>query len=72
MRDYGRYDEAQLRFKSSSKVDDNLYVRQDGTLTYYFSKDDIVSYSEAYRDGRYRLKVIENEYITRQVRILYI
>ena len=69
MRDYGRYDEAQLRFKSSSKVDDNLYVRQDGTLTYYFSKEDIATYSDAYRDGRYRLRVVENEYITRQVRV---
>lgn len=36
MRDYGRYDEAQLRFTPKSKVDDHLYVRQDGTLSYFF------------------------------------
>ncbi|KAJ2808662.1 hypothetical protein H4R20_000724 [Coemansia guatemalensis] len=37
-RDYGIYDIAQLRFKSGHKLEDNLYVRQDGTLAYYFSK----------------------------------
>ena len=33
-RDYGLYDEAQIKFSSASdkKLDDNFYVRQDGKL----------------------------------------
>ncbi|XP_053744346.1 tRNA N(3)-methylcytidine methyltransferase METTL6 [Synchiropus splendidus] len=38
-RDYGVHDHAMKRFKSSSKLGDNLYVRQDGTRSYFFSKD---------------------------------
>ncbi|KAJ2030977.1 hypothetical protein IW146_009248 [Coemansia sp. RSA 922] len=38
-RDYGIYDLAQLRFKSGHKLENNLYVRQDGTLSYYFSTE---------------------------------
>ncbi|CAM9209147.1 unnamed protein product [Chrysoparadoxa australica] len=40
-RDYGQYDEAQLRFGRNSKLQNDLYVRQDGTLAYYFSLDRI-------------------------------
>ena len=46
LRDYGRYDEAQLRFKSNSRLTENQYVRQDGTLTYYFSKDDLYNIAQ--------------------------
>lgn len=40
-RDYGLYDMAQLRFKPGHKIDENFYMRQDGTRTYYFSIEKI-------------------------------
>jgi len=39
-RDYGLYDHAQLRFARGHKLDENFYVRQDGTRAYYFSEGD--------------------------------
>lgn len=42
-RDYALYDMAQIRFasKKKSKVDENLYVRRDYTLSYFFSEENI-------------------------------
>ncbi len=37
-RDYAVNDAAQLRFKDDRKISDKLYVRQDGTLSYFFDK----------------------------------
>ena len=34
-----RYDEAQLRFGRGSKLDEDFYVRQDGTCAYFFEID---------------------------------
>uniref|UniRef100_A0A667XT24 tRNA N(3)-cytidine methyltransferase n=1 Tax=Myripristis murdjan TaxID=586833 RepID=A0A667XT24_9TELE len=38
-RDYGLYDHTMLRFKAGSKLGDNFYVRQDGTRSYFFSRE---------------------------------
>nr|XP_057909071.1 tRNA N(3)-methylcytidine methyltransferase METTL6 [Doryrhamphus excisus]XP_057909072.1 tRNA N(3)-methylcytidine methyltransferase METTL6 [Doryrhamphus excisus]XP_057909073.1 tRNA N(3)-methylcytidine methyltransferase METTL6 [Doryrhamphus excisus] len=60
-RDYGLHDHAMLRFKASSKLSENFYVRQDGTRSYFFSKDFLAAlFSEA------GLECETNEYILRE------
>ncbi|EZA57097.1 hypothetical protein DMN91_007614 [Ooceraea biroi] len=46
-RDYGLYDMAQLRFKPGHKISENLYMRQDGTRSYYFSSEQVASLFES-------------------------
>ncbi|KUF94576.1 Aquaporin-9 [Phytophthora nicotianae] len=60
-RDYGRYDQAQLRFRPGCKLQDNFYVRQDNTRAYYFTTEEVDKiFTEA------GLVPVENEYIRRQ------
>lgn len=60
-RDYGLYDMAQLRFKAGHKISENLYMRQDGTRSYYFSDTEIGCLFE-----KCGFSVVSNEYIHRR------
>ena len=49
-RDYARYDMAQIRFakRKKNRVGDNLYMRKDKTLSYFFDKNEIESLFKKY------------------------
>ncbi len=41
VRDYGLYDQAQIRFNQAQRIDEKCYVRQDYTLSYFFELDEL-------------------------------
>lgn len=60
-RDYGRYDMAQLRFKAGHKIADNLYMRQDGTRSYYFADVELAQLASAAG-----FRIVSNGYVHRR------
>uniref|UniRef100_A0A3Q1AZ99 Methyltransferase-like protein n=1 Tax=Amphiprion ocellaris TaxID=80972 RepID=A0A3Q1AZ99_AMPOC len=60
-RDYGLYDHAMLRFKSGSKLGENFYVRQDGTRSYFFSREFL---AELFEETGFQS--IANDYVLRE------
>uniref|UniRef100_A0A672KK38 tRNA N(3)-cytidine methyltransferase n=1 Tax=Sinocyclocheilus grahami TaxID=75366 RepID=A0A672KK38_SINGR len=60
-RDYGLYDHAMLRFKSGNKLGENFYTRQDGTRSFFFSRE--------YLAGLFQqagFETLVNEYVLRE------
>jgi len=64
IRDYGRWDEAQLRFKKGHRLGENFYLRSDGTRAYYFSLEDLREMFGVREGGRFR--EVEAGYVRRQ------
>jgi len=62
LRDYGRYDEAQLRFGKNSLIENNFYARGDGTRSYFFTSQEL-KHIFCHEQGFIEL---ENSYIRRQ------
>ncbi|TRY97528.1 hypothetical protein DNTS_000331 [Danionella cerebrum] len=60
-RDYGLYDHAMLRFKSGNKLGENFYVRQDGTRSFFFSREYLAALF--HKTG---FESLVNEYVLRE------
>lgn len=63
-----RFDEAQLRFKKGSKLDENFYVRQDGTCSFFFSEEELRSLAQEVGFHCEELQTIQRQYANRQQR----
>mmetsp|Transcript_20352 Transcript_20352/g.26380 ORF Transcript_20352/g.26380 Transcript_20352/m.26380 type:complete len:308 (-) Transcript_20352:13-936(-) len=67
LRDYGRYDEAQLRFSKNHKLSDNFYVKQDGTRCYYFDPAELdhIFFSFGFSNQRSGAYYVNQKHINR-------
>lgn len=67
-RDYGKHDWAEMRFCAEKhkkcKLSDNLYTRYDGTLSYFFTKEELENRVFTKELG---FRPIENDYIFREI-----
>jgi methyltransferase-like protein 6 len=68
-RDYADDDAAQLRFKPDRHLGGRLWVRQDGTLTYYFTIKEIIEHSEQAGFLIKEIKIIERETVNHELQI---
>jgi len=63
-RDYGLYDEAQVKLhsKNGRKLAENLYIKADGTMVHYFSKSNVIQLFESVG-----FTTVEHSYCTSKV-----
>eukprot|EP00943_MAST-04B_sp_MAST-4B-sp1_P002018 g2018.t1 len=65
-RDYARCDHTQLKFTDKNRLGNNFYVRQDGTLTYFFQPGDLVKMFESNGFETVEIRLIERVLENRQ------
>jgi len=60
-RDYGLYDMAMIRFGPGSKIQENMYSRQDGTRSYFFKEEEMEKLAE-----EAGFQVLQNSFVSRR------
>lgn len=65
-RDYAFKDHAQLRFKPEKRLAENFYVRQDGTRSYFFKQDEVISLFNKCGFELIEIKLIRRKIVNRK------